>query len=361
MGNTVNPSEGVGTSSLTVTIVPANVKKYSVLRATGGGLSDTVTFEQYNIKKIDPDGSAIPICEDITYSQNADKIEYQIYVDDEDEPIYSGYAYRYPDSDGSLVIDLNDILSDYLVNHIDFEGGMREMSGFLKKFTVRSNGGYKIVDVYNAWEKPKTPLLNDPISNEVDPRQYLFINYIDGYGNLQLYRNGQYESSIDKIGGAAYREPRDLLECGEEVWFDIRQNEDVVAAQNYICKGTNKNYALYYVNAYGGWDSLAIRGNVTQTDNMQSQTYKNKTNGKVKYLNTITPTWQLYTDDMNDGSKMHHLLESTEVYLHNLETDEIVPVIITDSNCVYKTYANQGNTRFNYTINVEASNYKIRK
>lgn len=150
MGNTVNPSEGVGTSSLTVTIVPANVKKYSVLRATGGGLSDTVTFEQYNIKKIDPDGSAIPICEDITYSQNADKIEYQIFVDDEDEAIYSGYAYRYPDSDGNLVIDLNDILSDYLVNHIDFEGGMREMSGFLKKFTVRSNGGYKIVNVYNA-------------------------------------------------------------------------------------------------------------------------------------------------------------------------------------------------------------------
>lgn len=146
------------------------------------------------------------------------------------------------------------------------------------------------------------------------------------------------------------------------MWFDIRRNySDVVAVQNYVYKGTNKNYALYYVNAYGGWDSLAIRGNVTQTDKIQSQTYKNKTNGKVKYLNTITPSWQLYTDSMNDGSKMHHLLESTEVYLHNLETDEIIPVVITDSECVYKTYANQGNARFHYTINVEASNYKIRK
>lgn len=135
----------------------------------------------------------------------------------------------------------------------------------------------------------------------------------------------------------------------------------MVAAQNYIYKETDKNYALYYINAYGGWDSLAIRGNVTQTDKIQSQTYKNKTNGKVKYLNTITPSWQLYTDSMNDGSKMHHLLESTEVYLHNLETDEITPVVITDSECVYKSYANQGSTRFHYTINVEASNYKIRK
>lgn len=150
MSNVVNPSSGLGTKELKVTIIPVQENTVSVLRATGYGVSDSVTFDQYDIKKIDPDGSAIPICEDITFSQNADKIEYQIYVDNEDEPIYSGYAYRYPDSDGSLVIDLNDILSDYLTNHIDFTGGMREMSGFLKKFTVRSNGGYKIVDVYNA-------------------------------------------------------------------------------------------------------------------------------------------------------------------------------------------------------------------
>lgn len=64
---------------------------------------------------------------------------------------------------------------------------------------------------------------------------------------------------------------------------------------------------------------------------------------------------------MNDGSKMYHLLESNEVYLHNLKTDKITPVTITDSTCEYKTYANQGNTRFHYVINVESSNYKIRK
>ena len=179
---------------------------------------------------------------------------------------------------------------------------------------------------------------------------------------MSVYKNGSEIDALGNVAGGVYVVPRDEAVCNDEVWYDIRHNyKDVVAVQKYVYKSTDKNYALYYVNAYGGWDSLAIRGNITQTDNMQSQTYKNKTNGKVKYLNTITPTWQLYTDDMNDGSKMHHLLESTEVYLHNLETDEIVPVVITDSNCVYKTYANQGNKRFHYTINVEASNYKIRK
>jgi hypothetical protein len=62
---------------------------------------------------------------------------------------------------------------------------------------------------------------------------------------------------------------------------------------------------------------------------------------------------------MNDGSKMYHLFESTEVYLHNLNTNEITPVTITDSSCEYKTYANQGNKRFYYIINVEESNISI--
>lgn len=203
--------------------------------------------------------------------------------------------------------------------------------------------------------------MNDPISNVVDSRQYYFINYVDGYGNLALYRDGISMGSLGNVTGCVYVAPKVVLECGESYKYDVRQNGNIVGEIEFVYKDTNKNYALYYVNAYGGWDSLAIRGNVTRTDNIQSQTYKNKTNGKVKYLNTSTPTWQLYTDSMNDGSRMHHLLESNEVYLHNLETDEITPVVITDSSCEYKTYANQGNTRFHYIINVEASNYKIRK
>ena len=176
--------------------------------------------------------------------------------------------------------------------------------------------------------KPKSAILNAPISNEVDPRQYVFVNYLDPYGSLKLYQDGHLIGGLNTICGCAYLAEREDAEIGQEICFHI-ESPDVgkVATQSYI----------------------------------QSHTYKNKTNGKVKYLNTITPTWQLYTDDMNDGSRMHHLLGSTEVYLHNLQTDEILPVVITDTNCVYKTYANQGNKRFHYAINVEASNYNIRK
>ena len=311
----------------------------------------------------DPDDKLIPICEKITYSEATDKIEYLVVDQEVNGLKYTGCAHRYPDSD-EVIIELNDILSDTLRNNISFAEGLQEMDGYVKKFGIlnQDDGGGAIIYSYKAWEKPKWPLLNDPISNVVDPRQYVFINYLDAYDNLTLHQNGEQIGALDKICGCAYVVPRDEAVCGEEVWYDVKAaGEDILAVQNYIYKSTDKNYALYYINAYGGWDSLAIRGNVVQTDNIQSQTYKNKTNGKVKYLNQITPSWSLNTGAMSDGSKMFHLLESTQVYLHNLETDEITPVVITDTSCVYKTYSNQGNTRFYMTINVEAANYKIRK
>jgi hypothetical protein len=82
---------------------------------------------------------------------------------------------------------------------------------------------------------------------------------------------------------------------------------------------------------------------------------------KVNYQNNITPTWSLNTGITIDGSKMYHLLESTMVYLHNLETNEIIPVVITNSQCEYLTYRNNGRRPYYYNITVEESNNKLRK
>lgn len=56
---------------------------------------------------------------------------------------------------------------------------------------------------------------------------------------------------------------------------------------------------------------------------------------------------------------MYNLLESTQVYLHH-KGDAVVPVIIKNSECEYKTYTNQGKQKFYYTIDVEASKNKYR-
>lgn len=125
------------------------------------------------------------------------------------------------------------------------------------------------------------------------------------------------------------------------------------------------DYVLYYSNAYGGWDSLLLTGNVKKTDNIEHLTYRRKAKfsdfSKVNYQNNITPTWSLKTGLTVDGSKMYHLLESTMVYLHNLSTDEIIPVVVTNASCEYLNYANNGKKPYFYNITVEESHQKLRK
>lgn len=58
---------------------------------------------------------------------------------------------------------------------------------------------------------------------------------------------------------------------------------------------------------------------------------------------------------------MHHLIESTMVYLYDIAADEIYPVVIDENSLTYKTYKNQERKFFNYTFKVRESQDKIRK
>ena len=131
-------------------------------------------------------------------------------------------------------------------------------------------------------------------------------------------------------------------------------------------KVTDADYVLYYANAFGGWDSLLCNSSSKKTDNIESLNYRKKSSSmsefsKIDYQKTITPSWSLNTGIIQNGEKMYHLLESTKVYLHNLNTNEIIPVVITNSTCDYLNYTNNSKQPVKYTITVEESNQKTRK
>ena len=108
---------------------------------------------------------------------------------------------------------------------------------------------------------------------------------------------------------------------------------------------------------------------IRKNDTIQQHTlekYANNTTqqfAKKNYLNKVSTKYTLYTHYLNDeeASKMWHLLESTQVYLHNLEEDKIIPVLIKDTSVDYKTFTNNGKKKFYYTINVAESQEKIRR
>lgn len=265
---------------------------------------------------------------------------------------------------------------NYLSNHIKFDTGISTMDDYCKEFKmVTSTGKTTTYIFYNDWSYRPTSIktnkhliLNDPINGKVDSRQYFFLNVLNigSTAAVTIKVNGGAYPGIPLTGNKAFSFVRQFTApCGAHI--DIGTTDNTESLQYTF---DSKDYCLYYVNAYGGWDSLLIDGNVKRTDQItSSEKYvkKAKANslefGKTKYLNTIVPSWTLYTGHMTDeeASRMHHLLESTEVYLHNLNDDTITPVLITDTNCEYKTYSNNGKKLPAYTINVEASQEQYRK
>lgn len=129
-------------------------------------------------------------------------------------------------------------------------------------------------------------------------------------------------------------------------------------------------YSLYYINAYGGVDVLPCKGKSSmKKDNITrynySRTFRNNTLEfeNTNYLSEIKTTWQLHTGYMVDtqSEKMHHLVESTCVFLYDALEQTYTPVVMTDKTLEYKTFHNQGRTFYDYTINIEESQSRERR
>lgn len=130
------------------------------------------------------------------------------------------------------------------------------------------------------------------------------------------------------------------------------------------------DYALYYLNSYGGWDSFLIEGNVTRTDNATNYTYDSYVNNATigfetnKYAVHISPSYTCYTSWLNDEQAANfakNLLTTTQAYLHNLNSGEIIPVTVDATSASYKTYKNNGKKLVNYSFTVTESQSKLRR
>lgn len=122
--------------------------------------------------------------------------------------------------------------------------------------------------------------------------------------------------------------------------------------------------ALYYLNSHGGYDAFLLEGLVKKTDKYTqgeyAKAYDNTTIefGRNRYITEITSSWELHTSWLKDDEAerlVRNLFPSTKVWLHLLDSDECMPVVITDTSAEYKTYRNNGEKLVAYTIRVEAS------
>lgn len=255
--------------------------------------------------------------------------------------IFHGKAWVRP-GEATLDININKIAQNYLYSDLPDLRNITSATTYVNNYAYRqfyiTNSAGTTVETYNF-------LLDWSYSNTAVTTDRSMSCPVNGHGaNGMLFLSTRFVSggpsvvtTITPSPGSGYTN----TECGD--------------------------YALYYLNRFGGWDSFLFEGICSKNDKYKrlqiSQSFNNNTLDfqKRTYENQITESWKLMTGWLTDDESeifATHLLSTSNAYLHNLKTNEITPVIITDQNTNYKTNKNLGRKLINYTIGVEASRTK---
>lgn len=279
-----------------------------------------------------------PIWQDIYYTSTTYSVlDYAVQIVGQ-STIYTGRAYQRPGSLG-ISINVSKICQDYIKDSfraVDF----RTLTGttynhpnsYLEFYLINTSNGTVLATYgfvydwsYESWNG-LTRTVSNPINNHNATGMYSFLSrYTTTPSGIST------DIGVVSVGNS----------CGE--------------------------VALYYKNRKGGWDSFLIEGTVTKKDTYTKYTYNRSYNNNTlefengTYHSQIITSYVLNTGWLNDQESDNlafNLLSSNEVYLHNLCTDKVYPVVITDNTATYKTYKNNSRKLVNYQINVEESQRK---
>lgn len=313
-----------------------------------------------------------PIWKDFTVVLgSADSIAYTIETDG--VAIYSGIAVKRP-GDTLTRATINNICAAYLhqtLPTLTLQG--TSTAPYVKTFDVKASGQLItsiefVMDYsYDHGLLGHAHSLSDPVDGVIDYRMPLLrTNAESSYliHRKNVITNQGYNSSLSDAVGNYVR-----ITGAKDLNFDITY-EGGFDVTRYSVRDTCARYALYYVNAFGGWDALVMQGTPKRSEDIKrynvQKSYDNiesRARGLHNYTNEITPKWALKTALLTDeqSARMHHLLGSTMVYLYDIETAEVFPVVITDNSIEYKTFKNNNRQRAQYTINVQLAAERLRK
>lgn len=325
---------------------------------------------------------AIPIWKDTnaSYVTLADSQTFTISVDG--KTIYNGRLVRKPGEVG-LTTYVNRLVKDYLSAKIDFVKGemIHTQDNYIREFTISPAttagvSAYKFYCDYGYEEggvaDNTLSVISRPLHNVVDSRQILFCTFADlavnAYHRVQV-KIRETDTLIAQSSSALCQTFTCRLDRYAGKTLDIFDDMAGEVLASYEVRNTCAEYCLYYLNAHGGYDHLLINGTTLRSDNIKrteiTRVVDNTTlkHGRSDVHTEITRTWRLNTGHLTDAqwAKTHHLLGSTHVFLHNLDTDEIVPVVIKANKADFNTYRNKGRRMSQLSIDVEESTKRERR
>lgn len=305
------------------------------------------------------------------------------YVIDNGREIFKGKAWVAPTSP-TIDININQIAQDYLsqtivpfstIDAVVDERGQHsisevEVASCRKTFVLISGKEVKACwNLYYDWS------YRSDIPYDTGGHHRVISQPINGHGTCGMYYFTTYIMEDVTSTWDAFRVINNACRvCGEYLVDYVNGPYTVLYPEIYPpytgpwFDGYCGHYALYYLNRYGGYDSFLCEGNCKRKDGYKRSVVRTPHDnnnvldwGKKVYQNEITPAWELNSGFLGDAESERlafNLLSSNEIYVHDLDRDEIYPAIITDTQTDYKHhYRGQGMT--NYTINLEASQTQL--
>lgn len=285
------------------------------------------------------------------------------------QTVYQGRAYKKPGED-SVRVRINDICADYLSSPFPAltNGSFTPDGTGAFAFSYLPKGSSLWLNIVPAvtfmddwsydygFDYSRTNFgRSNPITHRIDPRQWLMVSIFGARSmrftvfNSTGIRTVSTDTAEKGYGGTGVI----------DVSLQPNPTKIVANQKTYTVVEPCNRYALYYLNSYGGWDSLLIEGAVSESDSVERHTasmeYDNSdraARGERDYLNSLTKEYIFRTGWLSDdeSSRMHELLNSTDVYGFDLVERAMFPLVLTGTETEYKTYKGNGNKLVNYSI-----------
>lgn len=242
---------------------------------------------------------------------NKEYTDYWIKIDD--ETVFTGKAWRNPNT-GKISVKINDLIKKY----IDSGDLPKQTQGLVnwKRYFETSTGIDDYITNNQEYTDSDATYISAPIDDLYDARQYLIFSYL--------------KDMNPKINGTALPASNEANVYSQKTTGNISFTSTF---QEFKYKMSCGDYAIYYLNEFGGWDSLLVKAN--KSENKTNYDYLDDTLTR-RYLTEFTNSYDVVTGYTINKENIHHLLNSPKVYLHSLDKNIIEPVLIDTTSYDFK-------------------------
>lgn len=336
-----------------------------------------------------------PIWKDriVTLASNTAYADFEIHVGSAAGTLlYAGRAYRRPGA-ADVVARINDVCADYLAHGFPNLGSSFTSMLVSETFvTVVGGSAVDTVTFVNDWSydpirviTASTPI-SDPILPELDPRQVFFFSVLSGTPSVDVvlyFRDGTSSTVVVPVVRTAdfnndFNEDFSTQASDSGSGTAILDLSAFSGLDRITVNGVTyqvmeqgcARYLVAYVNAFGGWDTLVLDGIPVRRDDLVRHTIDTDYNnadptarGRRDYAIEVSPAWTLRTGILTDAQseKMHHLLNSPDVYLLDFADMVWRPVVLTDTTHDEQTYRSNGRRPAVYEFNAQLAQERFRR